>query len=193
MTSERTETRRELDMTGLAVDQSVDRLFATTIETSIAGDILLVASSAGLCRVAFASEGHERILGDLTPADGVPPLVDDAAMAVYADAVVACLAGAPSPTGLPLDLRSVRGFQRAVLEHLRTILPGSTESYADVARAVGRPKAVRAVGTACATNPLPLVIPCHRVVRSDGTSGAYLGGAELKRTLLDLERERSTS
>ncbi len=74
-----------------------------------------------------------------------------------------------------------------MLAHLPDIAYGTTASYAAIATAAGSPKAVRAVGTACATNPLPVVVPCHRVVRSDGTLGRYAGGAEAKRTLLTLE------
>ena len=74
-----------------------------------------------------------------------------------------------------------------MLEHLSEIGFGHTESYAEVARLVGNPKAVRAVGTACATNPLPVVVPCHRVLRTDGSLGGYLGGIEAKTTLLALE------
>ena len=74
-----------------------------------------------------------------------------------------------------------------MLTHLRAIPYGSTESYATVAAATGNPTAVRAVGTACARNPLPLVVPCHRVVRSDGTLGQYGGGPEVKERLLRME------
>jgi methylated-DNA-[protein]-cysteine S-methyltransferase len=88
---------------------------------------------------------------------------------------------------VPVDLRLAHGFRRTVLEHLPEVDYGATVSYAALAAAVGSPRAVRAVGTACATNPLPLVIPCHRVVRSDGAPGGYIGGTEVKRVLLDLE------
>ena len=74
-----------------------------------------------------------------------------------------------------------------MLGHLAGIAYGHTESYAQVAQAVGSPRAVRAVGSACATNPLPVVVPCHRVVRSDGSFGGYVGGPDAKRTLLSLE------
>jgi methylated-DNA-[protein]-cysteine S-methyltransferase len=86
-----------------------------------------------------------------------------------------------------LDFRLSRGFRLSVLEHLPAIAYGRTESYAEVATAAGNPRAVRAVGSACATNPLPLLLPCHRVVRSDGSYGGYLGGTEAKRFLLSLE------
>jgi O-6-methylguanine DNA methyltransferase len=85
-----------------------------------------------------------------------------------------------------IDWRLSSGFHRTVLNHLSTSRLQPTASYASV-RAMGNPKAVRAVGTACATNPLPVVVPCHRVLRSDGTLGGYLGGVEAKRTLLGLE------
>ena len=86
---------------------------------------------------------------------------------------------------VPVDLRLAEGFRRSVIEHLRGIGYGRRESYAAVASAVGNPRAVRAVGTACAHNPLPVVIPCHRVVRSDGSTGQYVGGAAAKSALLD--------
>jgi methylated-DNA-[protein]-cysteine S-methyltransferase len=74
-----------------------------------------------------------------------------------------------------------------VLAHLPAIGYGRTESYAQVAAAAGSPRAVRAAGTACATNPLPVIVPCHRVIRSDGSPGAYVGGPDAKRSLLGLE------
>jgi methylated-DNA-[protein]-cysteine S-methyltransferase len=146
---------------------------------------------------------------------GALPLADEEAEARLRarDAVLATLAGAVSPRILraparldevsrqleeyfagrrrvfdvPLDLRLARGFRRSVLAHLPAIGYGQTESYAQVAAAAGRPRAVRAAGTACATNPLPVIVPCHRVIRSDGTPGLYVGGPEAKRSLLTLE------
>lgn len=86
------------------------------------------------------------------------------------------------------DLSETTDFRRAVLEHLTTIPYGETRTYTQVAEAVGRPRAVRAVGSACATNPVPIVIPCHRVLRSDGSLGGYAGGLDMKRALLELEQ-----
>jgi len=88
---------------------------------------------------------------------------------------------------LPLDFRLAHGFRRSVLAALRNVGYGATASYATLAAAAGSPKAYRAAGSACATNPLPIVVPCHRAVRSDGTPGRYIGGVEAKRTLLTLE------
>jgi methylated-DNA-[protein]-cysteine S-methyltransferase len=96
-------------------------------------------------------------------------------------------AGRRTAFDVALDRRLSAGFRRTVLDHLAAISYGCTESYAQVAVATGHPRAVRAVGTACATNPLPVVVPCHRVLRSDGSLGGYLGGLEVKRALLELE------
>jgi methylated-DNA-[protein]-cysteine S-methyltransferase len=92
---------------------------------------------------------------------------------------------------LVLDLRLPSDFRRQVLNELRKIGYGQTASYGDVAAAAGSPQATRATGTACAANPLPIVIPCHRVVRSNGELGQYLGGIEIKRALLSLEMGRT--
>jgi methylated-DNA-[protein]-cysteine S-methyltransferase len=159
----------------------------TRIDTSV-GKLLLVATDEGLLRVAFETEGHREVLARISAVVGPRIMRDDAGMAGFAAAVQAALEGASPPSGVPLDLGRCTGFRREVLDLLRTIPPGQTRSYAEVARALGRPRAVRAVGTACATNPLPLVIPCHRVVRSDGAVGGYLGGPEVKRRLLASER-----
>lgn len=88
---------------------------------------------------------------------------------------------------VPVDYALSSGFRRTVQQYLPLIEYGHTRSYKEVAASVGNPNAVRAVGTACATNPLPVVIPCHRVLRSDGSLGGYLGGLEAKSTLLELE------
>jgi AraC family transcriptional regulator of adaptative response/methylated-DNA-[protein]-cysteine methyltransferase len=91
---------------------------------------------------------------------------------------------------LPLDIRAT-AFQRQVWEALRAIPYGETRSYGDVAREIGQPKAVRAVARACATNPVALVIPCHRVIREDKSLGGYRWGIERKRRLLQEEKNKS--
>ncbi len=105
-------------------------------------------------------------------------------------ALVAHLDGEERQLALPLDVRAT-AFQRRVWEQLRKIPYGSTRSYAEVARAIGNPRATRAVARACATNPAALVIPCHRVVREDGAPGGYRWGVERKRALLQREASRA--
>ena len=151
------------------------------------GPLLLAATPAGLVRVAYAAEDHEAVLArlaaDISPRIlAAPARLDDAARQLDE-----YFRGARTAFDLPLDLRLARGFRREVITHLPRIGYGRTASYAEVAAVAGSPRAVRAVGTACARNPLPVVLPCHRVVRSDGDLGRYVGGADAKRTLLRLE------
>ena len=168
-----------------AADDTLDIAYRT-VDTPL-GPLLLAATPAGLLRVAYESEGHDTVLTSL--AERVSPRVlrapgrlDDVAREIED-----YFAGHRHTFDLPLDLQLARGFRREVLTHLRDIAYGTTASYSAVAAAAGRPTAVRAVGTACAVNPLPIVIPCHRVVRSDGSIGAYLGGVAAKQALLSLE------
>jgi len=157
-----------------------------TVDTTL-GALLLAATPSGLVRVAYAVEGHDRVLADLAERIGPRILRDPGRLDQAAHQIDEYLHHGRSSFDLPLDLRLAEGFRGTVLHHLQTISYGSTASYASIARAAGSPRAVRAVGTACARNPLPLVVPCHRVVRSDGSAGQYVGGAEVKRTLLTLE------
>ncbi len=160
-----------------------------TVDTPV-GSLLLAATDKGLVRVAFdgnGNGGHDTALAQL--AGLVSPRVLAAPRRL--DPVVHQLdeyfAGRRATFDVPLDLRLATGFRLAVIQHLPAIQYGRTETYAQVAAAAGSPRAVRAVGTACALNPVPVVVPCHRVVRSDGSYGQYAGGAEAKRTLLTME------
>lgn len=157
-----------------------------TLDTP-AGPLLVATTERGLVRVAFAREGHDAVLEAL--ADRLSPRVLRAPRRLDAVAreIDEYFAGRRTSFDLPLDFALSHGFRRTVLEHLPLIAYGHTESYADVARLVGNPKAVRAVGSACATNPVPVVVPCHRVIRSDGTLGGYGGGLDVKAMLLHLE------
>lgn len=157
-----------------------------TLETPV-GALLLAATEAGLVRVAFTSEDHNSVLETLAAKISPRILLAPARLAEAARQVDEYFAGTRTHFDLPLDFRLSRGFRRDVLGHLAGIAYGHTESYAQVAQAVGSPRAVRAVGSACATNPLPVVVPCHRVVRTDGSFGGYVGGSDAKRTLLSLE------
>jgi len=160
---------------------------AFRVVDSPVGPLLLASTEQGLVRVAYASEDHDAVLQVL--ADKVSPRIlrAPARLDLAARELDEYFAGRRRAFDLPLDWRLSAGFRRAVLGQLADIGYGHTASYAAVARLAGNPKAVRAVGTACATNPMPVVVPCHRVVRSDGSLGGYLGGADAKRTLLTLE------
>ena len=157
-----------------------------TIDTPV-GALLLAATQKGLVRVAYASQDHDRVLDGLARDVSPRILQDPARLDRVAREIEEYFAGRRRVFGVPLDLQLSHGFRRTVLSHLREIGYGQTASYAAVAKASGNPKAVRAVGSACASNPLPVVVPCHRVVRSDGTMGQYVGGDEAKDALLTLE------
>lgn len=151
------------------------------------GPLLLAGTDTGLVRVAFSRQGHDEVLTTL--AEQVSPRILEAPrrLDTAAREVDEYFDGQRLSFDVPLDLRLASGFRRDVLTHLSDISYGTTASYASVAAAAGHPRAARAVGSACRTNPLPLVVPCHRVLRSDGAVGEYVGGADAKRALLALE------
>lgn len=157
-----------------------------TVDTPV-GTLLLAATQKGLVRVAYASQDHDLVLEHLARDVSPRVLRAPARLDAVAREIEEYFAGRRRTFDVPLDLRLAHGFRRTVLSHLPEIGYGTTASYAAVAKASGHPKAVRAVGSACANNPLPVVVPCHRVVRSDGTIGQYVGGVEAKETLLTLE------
>lgn len=157
-----------------------------TVDSPV-GPLLLAATPVGLLRVAFAGEGHDGVLAVLAQRVSPRILAAPGRLDEVARQLGQYFDGARRTFDLPMDLRLSRGFRRAVLDRLVATAYGQTVSYAALAAASGSPAAVRAVGSACATNPVPVVVPCHRVVRSDGRLGQYLGGVDAKRTLLDLE------
>ncbi|MCW2725746.1 MAG: Methylated DNA-protein cysteine methyltransferase-like protein [Frankiales bacterium] len=158
-----------------------------TLDTPV-GALLLAATEKGLVRVAFAREDHAAVLDRIAQLVSPRVLHAPGRLDPAARELEEYFTGRRSTFDLPLDFSLARGtFRRVVLTHLPEIRYGQTASYASVAAAAGSPRAVRAVGSACATNPLPVVVPCHRVVRSDGTFGQYAGGPEAKSTLLTLE------
>jgi methylated-DNA-[protein]-cysteine S-methyltransferase len=159
-----------------------------TLDTPV-GTLLLAATEHGLLRVAYEVEGLDAVLQTL--ADRVSPRILKAPERLdrTATELDEYFDGRRRAFDLRLDWRLSAGFRAAVLRHLATDLAyGQTASYSTLARLSGNPKAVRAVGTACATNPIPIVVPCHRVIRSDGSVGAYIGGSAAKRALLALEQ-----
>ncbi|EME16487.1 methylated-DNA--[protein]-cysteine S-methyltransferase [Rhodococcus triatomae] len=169
-----------------AADAGLLDVAFTTIGSPV-GDLLLAATPRGLIRVAYANEDHEKVLELL--AHKVSPRILRAPkrLDTVARELDEYFAKRRRSFDVDLDLSLSRGFRQLVQQHLPEIGYGTTRSYREVAELVGNPKAVRAVGTACATNPLPVVVPCHRVLRTDGTLGGYIGGLAAKTTLLELE------
>ena len=157
-----------------------------TVDTPV-GEMLLAATEVGVLRLAFAVEGFDQVLDTLARKVSPRVLRAPARLDRLAFEVEEYLTGSRRSFDLPLDLTLTTGFRREVVRHLPEIPYGRTATYTEVAALAGSPRAVRAVGTACAKNPLPLVVPCHRVVRSDGTTGQYAGGPAAKRWLLELE------
>jgi methylated-DNA-[protein]-cysteine S-methyltransferase len=184
-TMDRLHQRLESD----AGDQGFLDVAYRTVDSPV-GTLLLAATAVGLVRVAYDVEDHDAVLAKLASAVSprvlrAPRRLDDTARQLDE-----YFAKRRTDFEVTVDLRLAEGFRRSVVEHLRDIGYGHRESYAEVAAAVGSPRAVRAVGTACAHNPLPVVIPCHRVGRSVGSTGQYVGGAAAKTALLELETTR---
>ncbi|WP_298395337.1 bifunctional DNA-binding transcriptional regulator/O6-methylguanine-DNA methyltransferase Ada [Sphingobium sp.] len=151
------------------------------IDSSL-GSMLVAATDKGLCRISFG-EGEGALRARFPHADIHPA---DPALDAVAQRVVALVDDPAAGADLPVDVHGT-AFQQAVWAALRAIPPGETRSYGDIAAAIGRPGAVRAAGTACGDNNLAILIPCHRVVRSDGSMGGYAWGLERKRALLARE------
>lgn len=158
----------------------------TTIDSPL-GKLLLAATPKGLVRVAYASEDHDKVLEALSEKISPRILRAPQRLEVVAREIDEYFAKHRRTFDVKLDLSLSHGFRLLVQTHLPEIEYGQTRSYRDIAELVGNPRAVRAVGTACATNPLPIVVPCHRVLRSDGSLGGYIGGLEAKTILLTLE------
>jgi methylated-DNA-[protein]-cysteine S-methyltransferase len=158
----------------------------TTIDSPV-GRLLLAATPKGLVRVAYEVEDHDRVLDTLARRISPRVLRAPGRLDAAARELGEYFSGQRRVFDLPLDLSLSRGFRQLVQQRLPEIGYGQTRTYGQVAELVGNPRAVRAVGTACATNPLPVVVPCHRVLRADGTPGGYIGGPAAKQVLLSLE------
>lgn len=157
-----------------------------TIDSPV-GPLLLASTQRGLVRVAYEREGFDDVLQALAARLSPRILQAPTRLEAAVRQIDEYFAGTRARFDLPLDYALSSGFRQAVQQHLPSIAYGHTQSYKEVAGRVGNPNAVRAVGSACATNPLPVVVPCHRVLRADGTLGGYIGGLEAKAALLRLE------
>ena len=153
------------------------------------GRLLVAATDRGVCAVSMGASDRElqRALAGEYPAAEIT--ADDQSLAAWTSAILGHLAGRQPALDLPLDVQAT-AFQWQVWKALASIPYGETRSYADIASAIGRPRAVRAVARACATNPVALAIPCHRVVPRAGGVGGHRWGAARKRALLQRERSR---
>jgi AraC family transcriptional regulator, regulatory protein of adaptative response / methylated-DNA-[protein]-cysteine methyltransferase len=153
------------------------------------GRVRVAATARGICAITFGEDDaeHAAWLRRRFPEAEIIP--GDAGFAATLKAVVALIERPSSDAGLPLDLRGT-AFQERVWAALRAIPPGTTASYAGIAAAIGQPTAARGVASACAANPVAVAVPCHRVVRADGSLSGYRWGVERKAALLAREKPR---
>jgi AraC family transcriptional regulator, regulatory protein of adaptative response / methylated-DNA-[protein]-cysteine methyltransferase len=152
------------------------------VQTSL-GRVLVAGTERGLCRISFDED--EADLRRRFPKAEILPA--DEAFSALAAQLVRLIDAPAESLELPIDV-SGTAFQQAVWAALRAIPPGETRTYGEIAAAIGRPGAVRAAGTACGDNVLAVLIPCHRVLRSDGSLGGYAYGVERKKKLLEREK-----
>jgi AraC family transcriptional regulator of adaptative response/methylated-DNA-[protein]-cysteine methyltransferase len=157
-----------------------------TITPSPIGKILIAQSEKGLCAIQIRSSEAELVRTLRSRFSAAAIVRDDQALAPLRSAVLKMVAGRQPRGKVAVDL-SGTPFQRSVWNELRRIPAGQTRSYGEVARAIGKPKAFRAVAQACGANPLPVLIPCHRVIAADGGIGGYTGGLHIKKALLGAE------
>ena len=177
------DAERHLGMTPSAwKDGGRDVTIRYMVVASSLGPVLVAATAKGLCRISF-DEDEGDLRRRFPKAEIVP---GDAALGALATQVVRLIESPAEPLDLPLDVNGT-AFQQAVWAALRAIPAGETRSYGEIAAAIGRPGAVRAAGTACGDNGLAVLIPCHRVLRSDGSLGGYAYGLARKKALLERE------
>ena len=178
---------------GMTPDKYRRGAIAATIRYTCAdsplGRMLIAATERGICSIQFARTDGELIEGLKREFPFAGRKMDEGGLKAWAGALLRHIRGKDldSDSKLPLDIRAT-AFQRRVWTYLQSIPFGATRSYSEVAKGIGRPRAVRAVARACATNPVAVAIPCHRVVRQDGSMGGYRWGIERKKALLELEQ-----
>jgi methylated-DNA-[protein]-cysteine S-methyltransferase len=169
-----------------AAEGLLDVAYATV--DSPFGTLLLARTPRGLVRVGLPEEDADALLTDL--AGRISPRVLEAPAGLDEERreLDDYFAGHRRDFELPIDWQLSNGFLLRARQEIAAIPYGETRTYTDLARGAGNERAVRAAGSACSRNPIPLVVPCHRVLRSDGSLGGYAGGLEMKEKLLDLER-----
>jgi len=175
---------------GMTPDKYRRGAIAAAIRYAIAdsplGRMLIAATDRGVCAIQFAGSDAELIEGLRHEFPFAVRKVDESGLQVWIEALLSKMTGRELNPSLPLDIRAT-AFQRRVWIYLQSIPFGATRSYGEVAKAIGQPTASRAVARACATNPVAVAIPCHRVVREDGNISGYRWGVERKKALLEIE------
>jgi len=151
------------------------------------GRMLIAATDRGVCAIQFARSDSELIEGLKREFPFAVRKLDNGGLQAWVAALLSKMTGRELNAALPLDIRAT-AFQRRVWTYLQSIPFGATRSYGQVAKAIGQPSASRAVARACATNPVAVAIPCHRVVREDGSISGYRWGVERKKALLEMEQ-----
>jgi methylated-DNA-[protein]-cysteine S-methyltransferase len=171
-----------------AVREGIADAVYTRLRTPI-GTLLVVQGERGVVRVGLPSEPADVLLAEVAARVGPRIVASDRELAGTRDVISAYFEGEDERLDLPVDLSLVRSdFRRTALETLRAeVGPGDVVTYGKLAARLGRPQAARAVGTACAINPVPIIVPCHRVVPGAGGVGSYRGGPDMKRALLAFE------
>jgi methylated-DNA-[protein]-cysteine S-methyltransferase len=169
-----------------AVEGLLDVAYATA--DSPFGTLLLAKTPRGLVRLGLPGEDVEAMLADLAGRISPRVLQDPARLDEERRELDDYFAGRRHAFELPIDWQLSTGFLLRARQGIAAIPYGETRTYTNLARAAGNERAVRAAGSACSRNPIPLVVPCHRVLRSDGSLGGYAGGLEMKERLLELEQ-----
>jgi AraC family transcriptional regulator of adaptative response/methylated-DNA-[protein]-cysteine methyltransferase len=176
---------------GMTPDKYRRGAIAATVRYACAdsplGRMLIAATDRGVCAIQFANSDGELIEGLKREFPFAVRKPDEGGLKAWVAALLSKMSGKELNAALPLDIRAT-AFQRRVWRYLQSIPFGATRSYLEVAKGIGQPSASRAVARACATNPVAVAIPCHRVVREDGNISGYRWGVERKKTLLELEQ-----
>jgi AraC family transcriptional regulator, regulatory protein of adaptative response / methylated-DNA-[protein]-cysteine methyltransferase len=176
---------------GMTPDKYRRGAIAATVRYACAdsplGRMLIAATDRGVCAIQFARSDGELIEGLKREFPFATRKPDEGGLKAWVAALLSKMSGKELSAALPLDIRAT-AFQRRVWTYLQSIPFGATRSYSQVAKAIGQPSASRAVARACATNPVAVAIPCHRVVREDGNISGYRWGVERKKALLEMEQ-----
>jgi len=185
---------RTASQLGMTPDKYRRGAIAATIRYAFAnsplGRMLVAATDKGICAIQFADTDDELAEGLKREFPFAVRKRDDESMEAWTKTLLRQMEGHKVNSALPLDIQAT-AFQRRVWTHLQSMPFGTTQSYGEVAKAIGQPTAARAVARACATNPVAVAIPCHRVVREDGGMGGYRWGVQRKETLLHLEHQNA--